>query len=355
MPPGLRQRVREAAEAVLAQDKSVGPIELLTQMGFLHFSHVKQWKNGSPHFESLMPHIQCGSKKLNQSFSEFLAWAKEKNLEPFMVEYSRAGRDENNSLKIDLGEDHEQEEFFKTHFRDASLTVKQKERIEKKRNKPPDLIVFQVVGEPVDCSECAQSVEAGDMFFLEQQQPLCLQCADLDHLEFLPSGDATLTRRSRKHSPLSAIVTRFNHRKKRYQRQGVLVTAEAIELAHAQNRGDAEQRATQRERAARRREKQDVEFVQQVEQLILADFPGCTVEEARQIALHTCERGSGRVGRSAAARSLEQGSIQIAVVAWVRHQHTDYDELLMKGVERKTARLQIYDTQQEVLDQWRNG
>ncbi len=33
---------------------------------------------------------------------------------------------------------------------------------------------------------------------MEDQGPLCMSCADLAHLIFLPSGDAALTRRARK-------------------------------------------------------------------------------------------------------------------------------------------------------------
>ena len=355
MPPNIRQRVRDAAEFVLKQNKSVGPIELLNQLGFLHYSHVQQWQRGNPYYDSLLPHVQCGEKKLNQTWEEFLAWAKEKNLEPFTAEYSSANRNGTTSLKISPAGDQQQDVFFKTHFRSANLTEKQKERIEKKNNKAPDLVVFESVGDGSDCSECSQKIEQGELFFLERQQPLCLQCADLDHLEFLPSGDATLTRRSRKHSPLSAIVMRFNRRRKRHQRTGVLVATAAIEFAHAQNEGDAEQRARLRERAALQRDKQDVKLVEQVKALILDDFPGCSPDVAGQIANHTAKRGSGRVGRSAAGRNLDPGAVKLAVIAWIRHQHTDYDQLLMSGVERQTARDQIRDVQQEVINRWRKN
>jgi hypothetical protein len=64
----------------------------------------------------------------------------------------------------------------------------------------------------------------GSFLSMEKGQPLCLSCADLDHLVFLPAGDTALSRRSRKHSPLSAVVVRFNRARKRYERQGLLVT-----------------------------------------------------------------------------------------------------------------------------------
>jgi len=355
MANDIRQRVRQSADRILKREKSVGPLELLVELGFLHFSHVKQWQQRSPHYESLEPNIQCGEKKLKQTWAAFFEWVQENKLEPFSAEYSGASRTETKPLQFSSSGDAEQEAFVRTHFRSAELTAKQKERIEKKKNKAPDLVVFQLTTESSECSECAGMIYTNEIFLLEQKQPLCLQCADLDHLEFLPSGNATLTRRARKHSPLSAIVTRFNKRRKRYQRQGILVTAEAIDAAHAQNEGDAEQRAIMRERAAKRREEQDVELVAQVKALILKDFPGCPETEAEEIAAHTAERGSGRVGRSAAGRELDPRAISLAVVARIRHQYTDYDQLLMNGVERMSARAQIRDVQQQVIDRWQTG
>ena len=63
-------------------------------------------------------------------------------------------------------------------------------------------------------------------------------------------------------------------------------------------------------------------------------YPGCPPAEARLIAKHTAVCGSGRVGRSAAGRALDDHAIGLAVAAYVRHRHTRYDELLMSGRER---------------------
>jgi hypothetical protein len=66
-------------------------------------------------------------------------------------------------------------------------------------------------------------------------------------------------------------------------------------------------------------------------------FPGCPPEEGRVIAAHTSVRGSGRVGRTAARRALDEEALRAAVIAAVRHRHTDYDRLLMKGWDRTDA------------------
>jgi len=67
---------------------------------------------------------------------------------------------------------------------------------------------------------------------------LCLACADLDHLVFLPSGDTALTRRARKHSTLTAVVLKWSRARKRYERQGLLVEAGALEMAEEECSAD---------------------------------------------------------------------------------------------------------------------
>ena len=71
---------------------------------------------------------------------------------------------------------------------------------------------------------------------------MCLACADMEHLVFLPSGDAAVTRRAKKHSTLSAVVLKWNRARKRYERQGLLVESEALEQAEKECLADAEVR-----------------------------------------------------------------------------------------------------------------
>ncbi|HXM40254.1 MAG TPA: DUF2293 domain-containing protein [Bryobacteraceae bacterium] len=85
---------------------------------------------------------------------------------------------------------------------------------------------------------------------------------------------------------------------------------------------------------------------------IRALYPGCPPVEASGIAAHTAARGSGRVGRSAAGRALDDQAVALAAAAWVRHRHTRYDELLMSGQERAAARSEIRDDMDRVLDRW---
>ena len=73
-----------------------------------------------------------------------------------------------------------------------------------------DLKVFITTRES-SCDECGEDLGRSAWITLaEEKGALCLSCADLDHLVFLPAGDAALTRRSRKHSTLVAVVLRWS-------------------------------------------------------------------------------------------------------------------------------------------------
>jgi hypothetical protein len=217
-------------------------------------------------------------------------------------------------------------------------------------------------GEPVvfsilrasQCSQCKTKLEAGSFLTLEKGQPLCLTCADLDHLVFLPRGDTALTGRARKHSSLSVVVVKFSRARQRYERQGVLAEEAALDRAQEECLSDEKVRARRRVREAGRREEEDQELVQEMAGKIRALFPGCPPSEALAIARHTAERGSGRVGRSASGRALDEGALRLAVIASIRHNHTQYDKLLMKGLGRSEARWVVEDKIQGVLSSWEN-
>lgn len=192
------------------------------------------------------------------------------------------------------------------------------------------------------------------MLVLEEGAPRCLDCADLGHLVFLPRGDTALTRRSREESALSAVVVRFNRRRGRYERQGVLVEETGLTRAERRCLADAEARRRRRARDARRRAREDVRFTETFAAEIRRLFPGCPADRARDIAAHASVRGSGRVGRTAAGRALSEGAVTSAVVASVRHLDTPYDQMLMSGVPRHEARRRIAAAVETTLRAWRS-
>jgi hypothetical protein len=218
------------------------------------------------------------------------------------------------------------------------------------QGKATDLVVIL----PLKDWTCAGCGGTGDFLKMEDPGPLCLTCADLDHLIFLPSGDAALTRRAKQASQLSAVVVRWSRSRKRYERQGILAEEAAIEQAEEQCLADEDVRLRRRDRDRERRAKEDVEFQVRMADEIRRLFPGCPKKRATAIAEHAALRGSGRVGRSAAARALDERAITLAVVASVRHEDTDYDRLLMSGIPREDARDRVRPVIDQVLDTWAN-
>ena len=95
-------------------------------------------------------------------------------------------------------------------------------------------------------------------------------------------------------------------------------------------------------------EKYVSEFAGQIQNL----FPWCPRKETLRIAEYACEKYSGRVGRTAMAKEFDSQAIVLAVKAHIRHEHTNYDELLMKGWERFTARDQVENKINQTLEKW---
>jgi len=215
-----------------------------------------------------------------------------------------------------------------------------------------DLKVFITIGEST-CGECGEELgRRAWITLVEDKGALCLSCADLDHLYFLPAGDAALTRRSRKYSNLSAVVLKWSRARKRYERQGLLVEKEALDRAEQECLADAEVRERRREREAVRRAELDQQYVGQFAARIRELFPGCPPGVENEIAEHACQKYSGRVGRSAAAKALNEEAVRLAVRAHVRHVETEYDSLLSKGIERWEARNRVAGPVDDVLARW---
>ena len=223
-----------------------------------------------------------------------------------------------------------------------------------KPSRPDEIVVFWIVRDSA-CSDCGEELGKGRFLRMEAERPLCLECADLDHLIFLGRGDAALTRRASRYSTLRAVVVRFSHSRKRYERQGVLVEEQALARAERECLSDDEARRLARERAADRRQELDVEYLRAFAHRIGELFPMCPADERQALAEHACQKHSGRVGRAAAAKALEPKAVDLAVRAHVRHVHTQYDELLAREVPRHEARALVAEAVAQQLNRWQRA
>jgi hypothetical protein len=206
------------------------------------------------------------------------------------------------------------------------------------------------------CDECLETLgKQAWITLVKEKGAMCLACADLDHLIFLPSGDAALTRRAKKNSTLSAVVLKWSRARKRYERQGLMVEEAGLAKAEEECLADSDVRERRREREAVRREELDHQYVERFGACVRELFPGCPPRREFEIARHACLKYSGRVGRSATAKSLDNEAVLLAVRAHIRHIETGYDKLLALGYNRQEARSLIRTSVDEVLDRWRKA
>jgi hypothetical protein len=220
-------------------------------------------------------------------------------------------------------------------------------------NKNDEIKVF-ISNRESKCDECGEELGRKAWITLERDKgALCLSCADLDELVFLPTGDAALTRRSRKHSALSAVVLKFSRARKRYERQGLLVEEKALQQAEEECLADSEVRARRREREEERRAELDQQYIQAFAHRVRELFPNCPKGREQKIAEHACRKYSGRVGRSAAAKSFDEAAVHLAVIAHIRHRETEYDNLLGKGLYRGEARSLVRDRVDQISESWK--
>jgi hypothetical protein len=345
----IRRRVREVAERTLAEQHFVRPVDVLLGLGWLPPSDFDRWRQGRvPYLERV---TQASLGKISTAMTEFGRWARERGLRPSETGYVARTRDRR-PLRFSASGEPAIERAYRTHWISPELSERKRERLAERQNRPPDLLVIEST-KPWTCAGCGAEFGAGAFLMMDDAGPHCVDCVDLGHLEFLPAGDAALTRRAKKASGLSAVVVRWNRSRKRYERQGILVQHEALERAEAECLGDAESRERRRQRDEELRVVADDRFVADLATAVRTLFPGCPPERADRIARRAGARGSGRIGRTRAGRELDADAVRLAVIAAARHDDTNYDELLMSGVSRAAARNQVRSDIDRILAEWR--
>lgn len=206
------------------------------------------------------------------------------------------------------------------------------------------------------CGTCQASIRAGELARVVTSSILeCVRCAGIEAMEVLPSGDVAMTRRTQTLSGRLAALIAWSPKSNRWERRGTLAEPEAIREARRQCAEDAGARERAREVAAARREGEQQAYLVAFRAAVLTLFPGCPRAEAAEIAAHACEKYSGRVGRTARAKALDDEMVRLAVIAHVRHLHTSYDETIDRTRDKRRARLAIRPDVRAVLVAWQDG
>lgn len=350
MPEPFDSRVLVAAERAFKTHGFVSFVDVMIGIGFLAESNLKVWRLGR--IPTIADLLQGGPPKLNRAVELLRQFAREHGPVEPEARFTRQTPRGEEDLQIAPEGLEDKAQYLKLRWMPEHFADENHERKVQKAERATDPVAF-IVSRDSKCSECGVEIEQGDMLYMDANEPLCLACAGMGELEFLPAGDTALTRRSTKYSSRKIVVVKFSRSRGRYERQGILAEADAIAKAEEECAEDADERAADRAKAEKHRVQQDKRFAAEFTRAVLDLFPRCPPDQAQRIAQHTAVRGSGRVGRSAAGRAFDREAVTLAVRAAVRHELTNYDELLAKGVERADARAKVADKIEKIVDRWR--
>jgi hypothetical protein len=227
----IEKRLIQAAEQVLLRQHYVSAIDVLVGMNWLQPIQVQDWRKGKvPYLEKV---IQCNLAKISFAMKCFRGWATQKQLKPSETVYLARTRGAKRALRFSISGDPKIETAYRTHYVSSVLSEKKQQRLKDKLERSPELIVYLTVSDS-QCAQCKKELFRGSFLFMEAAQPLCVHCTKLDHLVFLPSGNAKLTRQAKKYSTSYAVVVKFSRARKRYERQGILVEEEALRKAESE-------------------------------------------------------------------------------------------------------------------------
>ncbi|MGK0187237.1 MAG: hypothetical protein ACI9R3_003023 [Verrucomicrobiales bacterium] len=174
----------------------------------------------------------------------------------------------------------------------------------------------------------------------------------------LPPGDAAMSRRIKKDGPTWTMIEMKG--RKRFSR-GIWAPAERIEALRAELEAERLDPAYQKKLDAgrARREKEQVAYAGEFETTVFdyLNFHPAHHElakaMAKAIADHAVPVGSGTVARTQRI-PIEQRA-EAATIAWMRHQTTAYDEMVIpreKGKRREVRRM-LAQRSKRLLDRYR--
>lgn len=178
--------------------------------------------------------------------------------------------------------------------------------------------------------------------------------------QLLPPGDAGLTRRVKAAGPHWQVQEKKG---RRVFSKGIWAPAETIERKRAElDTERASDSYVKRQQASRkRREQVQASYVQDFEQAVVEfldfhpDYATLASQLAQRVTRHATPVGSGTVARTQRI-PLEQRA-EAAVIAWLRHQTTGYDRMVIprvKGKRREVRRL-LAERSHELLRAYRRG
>lgn len=176
----------------------------------------------------------------------------------------------------------------------------------------------------------------------------------------LPPGDATLTRRVKAAGPSWTVQEKVG--RKTFSR-GVWAPPDVVDqvLAELGVERATPQYQQRREAGARRRQREQADYVEEFRRAVLdflafdARYTALAERLAQAVTEHATPVGSGTVART--KRIPVARRAEAAVLAWLRHQTTAYDDMKIarvKGKRREVRRL-LAGQSRQLLAAYRKG
>jgi hypothetical protein len=200
----------------------VSAIDILVGIGWLDPEALERWRRGQ--IDCLEEVVRTNLSRISEAMRLFRSWATARGLFASQTEYvARTPRRE--TLRFSRSENPAIEASYRTHWVSPELSGKKRERLAEKASRAPELVVVQPLNTEWKCHRCGGS---GDLLMMETPGPACMRCVGLNDLNYLPAGDALLTRRAKAMSTRYAVVVRFSRTRRRYERQGLLIEPRAL-------------------------------------------------------------------------------------------------------------------------------
>lgn len=176
----------------------------------------------------------------------------------------------------------------------------------------------------------------------------------------LPPGDAALTRRVK---AAGASWTVQEKKGRRTFSRGVWAPADRISSIQAELAAErsTESYARKRQADSKRRERKQAEYVEDFQAAVLTflDFHSRYTDIAERLAeaitRHATPVGSGTVART--QRIPIERRAESAVIAWLRHQTTAYDDMKIERIKgrRREVRRMLAEQSRHLLKIYRRG
>ncbi len=176
----------------------------------------------------------------------------------------------------------------------------------------------------------------------------------------VPPGDAALTRRIKAAGDHYAVTEKKG--RKVFSR-GIWTAAATVERIRAELDGErsTESFAKKKEADARRRDKAQSEYVEDFFGAVVAllgfhaNHADLAEQMARAVTDHATPVGSGTVART--KRIPVEQRAEAAVIAWMRHQTTGYDDMVIPRIKgkRREVRQMLARRSHDLLERYRRG